>query len=538
MQSLSFRIFAGLLIVLLGTFALYSYLTLRFYTDQTLTQVYEAAYRASDVIKSSTHYSMMLNRKEDVYQIIRTIGREPGVDGIRIYNKRGLITFSTDSTEAGTLVDLNAEACFGCHERSRPLSSLPMSNRMRVYSGSDGYRLVGLINPVRNEVGCGGGGCHESPQERSVLGVLDVRMSLQRVDQDIATMRRRAMVHTVLALLGIATASGIFVAVTIRRPVRRLIRGTEQITAGHLDHEIPVTSTDELGRLAHSFNEMTRSLQRAQEENQTWAWTLEERVREKSAELQKVHDQIMQIERMASLGKLSASVAHELNNPLAGILAYTRLVERRLKRGALTEELTRECLSDLELIGRETARCGNIARNLLLFSRRQTSDMAVIAVREIIARAARLIAHHMEMAHVRLESSCRPADLCFIGDEDQAQQALVALFVNAVEAMPDGGTLRVVATEVAGAAPAAAEHPAQLRIVVSDTGVGIRPEDLPHVFEPFFSSKQDMQGTGLGLSIVYGIIERHGGTITVQSQPGQGATFTIRLPRAGPGGMS
>ncbi|TPW16799.1 MAG: integral membrane sensor signal transduction histidine kinase, partial [bacterium] len=409
MQSLSFRIFAGLLIVLLGTFALYSYLTLRFYTDQTLTQVYEAAYRASDVIKSSTHYSMMLNRKEDVYQIIRTIGREPGVDGIRIYNKRGLITFSTDSTEAGTLVDLNAEACFGCHERSRPLSSLPMSNRMRVYSGSDGYRLVGLINPVRNEVGCGGGGCHESPQERSVLGVLDVRMSLQRVDQDIATMRRRAMVHTVLALLGIATASGIFVAVTIRRPVRRLIRGTEQITAGHLDHEIPVTSTDELGRLAHSFNEMTRSLQRAQEENQTWAWTLEERVREKSAELQ-----------------------------LAGILAYTRLVERRLKRGALTEELTRECLSDLELIGRETARCGNIARNLLLFSRRQTSDMAVIAVREIIARAARLIAHHMEMAHVRLESSCRPADLCFIGDEDQAQQALVALFVNAVEAMPDG----------------------------------------------------------------------------------------------------
>ena len=343
-------------------------------------------------------------------------------------------------------------------------------------------------------------------------------------------MRRRALLHTAMALSGIDVTSGAFVAVTIRRPVRRLIRGTEQISAGRLDYQIPVTSADELGQLAHSFNEMTRSLRQAEEENRTWASTLEQRVQEKSAELQKIYDQIMQIEKMASLGKLSASVAHELNNPLAGILAYTRLVERRLKRGGLTEELTKETLKDLELIGRETERCGSIVRNLLLFSRRQTSDVAVISVREVIARAARLIAHHMEIAHVRLETTCTPVDLSFIGDEDQIQQALVALFVNAVEAMPGGGTLRVTVT--------GGDRDGELRIVVSDTGVGIRPEDLPHIFEPFFSSKREMQGTGLGLSIVYGIIERHGGTISVLSQPGQGATFTMTLPRTGAGGTT
>lgn len=529
-RTLSFRLIGGLSILLLGTFSLYSYLTLRFYTAQTLAQVYQAAYRVSDVIKSSTRYSMLLNRKEDVYEIIRTIGREDGVEGIRIYNKRGMIIFSTDTTEAGTLVDLNAEACFGCHERSQPLRSLPMSNRMRVYQGGQGHRVLGLINPVRNELSCGGAGCHESPVERSVLGVLDVRMSLQHVDDELGGLRARSFGHAALALLFIATAAGAIVVVTIRRPVKRLIRGTRRISAGHLDEQIPVESRDELGQLATSFNEMTHSLRQAEEENRRWAATLEERVRQKTEELQRVHDQIMQIEKMASLGKLAASVAHEINNPLSGILAYARLVQRRLRHGPLTPERTEETLADLDLIGQETERCGRIVKNLLLFSRRQASDVSVILAREAVDKAARLVAHHMEMARVRFESSCEPADATFIGDEDQVQQALVALFVNAVEAMPDGGTLGVRVRHPAPEAP--------LTIQVYDTGVGISAQDLPHIFEPFFSSKAVGQGTGLGLSIVYGIVERHGGEIAVRSDPGQGTTFTITLPPAGLGGKT
>lgn len=527
LQTLSFRLFVGLLLLLGTTFGFYSYLTLRFFTGRTLDQVYQSAYRVSDVIKSSTHYSMLLNRKEDVYQIITTIGREPGVEGIRIYNKRGEITFSTDSTEAGKLVDLNAEACFGCHEPSRPLRSLTMSNRMRIYPGAEGYRLLGLINPIRNERTCAGSGCHEGVEQRSVLGVLDVRMSLREVDAEVARMRRRTFGHTGLALAGIALASGAFVALAIRRPVRRLMRGTERIAAGRLDTLIPVTGDDELGQLATSFNTMTRSLQRAETENRELARTLEDRVREKTAELQRVYDGMIRIEKMASLGKLAASVAHELNNPLAGILAYARLLERRVRAGPLSEEKTREALADLNLIARETERCGQIVRNLLLFSRREASDVSVVPLGPVVERASRLIAHHMDMARVRFAASVEPDDLRVVGDEDQLQQALVALFVNAVEAMPDGGALTVTAR--------ASEDGAEARIAVADTGVGIPAGDLPHIFEPFFSTKAAGQGTGLGLSIVYGIVERHSGTLTVNSEPGRGTTFTITLPRSGAG---
>ncbi len=529
-QTVSFRIFAGLLVLLLATFALYSYISVRLYTRELQNQVYQSAYRVSDLIKSSTHYSMLLNRKEDVYQIISTIGREPGVEGIRIYSKRGAIVYSTDSTEMGKMVDLHAEACLACHEAEKPLAALPMSNRVRVYDGGRGHRVVGLINPVRNEETCAAHGCHDAPEERSVVGVLDVRMSLQSVDEAVAAIQRRTATNAALALVAIAVLSGAFVLITLRRPVRRLLRGTQQISTGNLDYEIPITSQDELGQLAKSFNSMTRSLKRSEQENREWASTLEQRVSEKTAELERIHGRVIHIEKMASLGKLAASVAHELNNPLAGILAYARLVARRLKQAPLTQEKLQETLADLDLISHETGRCGNIVKSLLLFARRETGEVGVVNLREVVDKSAKLIAHHMEISHVALETSFRPEELTLIGDEDQLQQALVALFVNAVEAMPDGGTLSVDVSQ---------ERPGQdIRIEVSDTGIGIHPGDIPHIFEPFFSTKEAAKGTGLGLSIVYGIVERHGGDITVRTEPGRGSTFILTLPRTGLGGRT
>ncbi|MBI5838385.1 MAG: HAMP domain-containing protein [Candidatus Eisenbacteria bacterium] len=529
-QTLSFRLFVGLLLLLLSTFCLYSYVTVRIFTSRMQAQVYQSAYRVSDLIKSSTYYSMLLNRKQDVYQIITTIGREPGVEGIRIYNKRGVITFSTDKKEEGTMVDLHAEACFVCHERQKPLQALPIPNRMRVYQGAGGYRLVGLINPIRNEEGCAGPACHAQPRERTVLGVLDVRMSLQQVDQSIAEVQRRTVLNAVLILLGTALLAGLYVLLTIRRPVSRLMRGTRQISAGNLDYQIPVTGSDELGQLAGAFNEMTTSLKRARQENEEWASTLEDRVREKTEQLQRIHGQIAQIEKMASLGKLAASVAHELNNPLAGILAYAKLVARRLRTGPLSPEKTQETLEDLALIARETERCGNIVKNLLLFSRKQTSEVGVVRARDVVDKSVKLIAHHLEISKVEPQVSFRPEDASFIGDENQLQQALVAIMVNAVEAMPEGGTLRVEVSQE--------RHDADVRIRISDTGVGIRQDDLPHIFEPFFSTKKEGKGTGLGLSIAYGIVERHGGDIEVESSPRNGTTFTLRLPHSGMGGTT
>lgn len=267
LRTVSFRVFAGTLILLLVSFGLFSYFIVRFYTQRLVGQAVQSAYRVSDFIAASTRYSMLLNRKQDVYQIMQTLSREPGVEGIRVYNKRGMITFSTDRVEQGRMVDLHAEACLVCHERERPLVALPTPNRARTYRDPSGHRVVGVITPVRNEKACSVSGCHQAREERTVLGVIDARMSLAGVDAAVAAARQRTLAWAGLAFLGVATASGMFLSWTVRRPIRALTEGTRQLASGNLDHQIPVRSSDDVGELAASFNTMTRSLRDAQEEN-------------------------------------------------------------------------------------------------------------------------------------------------------------------------------------------------------------------------------------------------------------------------------
>jgi two-component system, NtrC family, sensor kinase len=500
-----------------------SYFSINFSTNQMMAQVIYSANRVSDTIKNSTRYSMLLNRKADVYQIITTIGREPGVEGIRIYNKRGEIIFSTNKSEEMSTVDMHAEACYVCHDSAKPLQSLPIGNRARIYTAATGHRLVGLINPIRNESSCSSASCHAHPEDKTVLGVLDVRMSLEKVDSNITLARQKLVFFAAVMTLIVMCASGLFLFVMVHRPVRRLMEGTQQVSSGNLDYEIPLSSTDEIGELAADFNEMTRVLRKAEEENKTWSATLENRIREKTVELQKIHEQIVQIEKMASLGKLAATVAHELNNPLAGILTYAKLIAKRLGKTETESEPARQMLEDMELIIREVQRCGNIVKNLLLFSKKQVAEIGLVPIKSIVDKAVQLMQHHFKISNVEFEEDISEPDATLMCDENQIQQALIALFVNAVEAMPGGGKLSLkVSKSQAG----------ELRIQVADTGMGIAAEDIPHVFEPFFTTKKDGKGVGLGLSTVYGIIERHGGTVSVESELGKGAIFTLTFPPA------
>ncbi len=528
LRTLRGKLLLGSSLFLLLVFGIYSYFSVRFYTDQIMAQVMESAQNLSDVIKGSTRYSMLKNQKEDVYQIINTIGKLHGVEGIRIYNKRGEITYSTAGEERGRVVDLKAEACYGCHDQARPLEVVPAGSRTRIYAAADGRRVLGLINPIKNEPQCTESGCHTGPDEKTVLGVLDVRLSLTIIDADIARARNRSVLVAVGVIFLTAVLTVVFLSQTVIRPVRRLIEGTQEISSGNLDQTILVNTKDEIGRLAESFNAMTRSLQKAEQQNREWSHTLEQRIREKTEELQRIHDQIVQIEKMASLGKLSATVAHELNNPLEGVLTYAKLIARRIRKMENAPPALTESLEDIELIMRETERCGNIVKSLLLFSKKQVVEFGVISLRQIVEKAERLMKHHFDISNVRLTSEYPAVDVSILCDENQVQQAFVALFVNAVEAMPDGGTLDVAVTRI--------ESEKMVSIEIKDTGVGIAAEDLGHIFEPFFSTKQKGQGVGLGLSVVYGIVERHGGKISVQSSPGQGTTFKINFPMTEGGG--
>ncbi|MEW5875105.1 MAG: ATP-binding protein [Candidatus Zixiibacteriota bacterium] len=520
-QSLAVKLFAILLIVVGVGFGVSGWLTVNKHTNTLMAQILLSADRVADLLQSATQQGMMRNRRDDVREIIQTIGREPGVDGIRIYNKTGEIIVSTDSTEQFTRVDAQAEACVVCHTPAGALTTPLPDLRYRIVNAPDGHRTLGLISPIRNQPSCAEADCHAHPPDREVLGVFDVRMSLAQVDEALIRSQHDLITWSVILAVLAAAASGLLVWWFIHRPVRQLIQGTRELAAGNLDHRIRVRNKDELGQLAIDFNTMTAELSAARSELTEWARTLETRVEQKSRELERAHNGMAQMDRLASLGRLAATVAHELNNPLSGIATYVRLGMRRLKKVEQSNPPITETVRELELVDEELGRCGNIVKNLLLFSRGAPGEHTAVAMEDVIRHCTQLIGHHLRLHEIQLRTECEPGAIAH-ADPQQMRQALLAMLMNSVEAMPAGGELTVSARMTGGG-----RH---CELVVADTGRGIPASDLPHIFEPFFSSKADASGVGLGLSVVYGIIQNHDGHIDVESRPGQGTRMIITLP--------
>ncbi len=519
-RYLAFRLFVIVLFVMLVATAIFTAVMLNWHTEKYLSITTDWALRTSDLIKRSTHYSMLENRREDIYQTINTLGSEPGIQAIRIYNKRGEITYSTVDSEVGKYVNMNAEACNACHRPGKPLPTNGNAALTRIFYSSQGYRILGVITPIKNEPSCYNAPCHEHPASQTVLGVLDVMLPLKAMDASLVQLRRYSYFGGALMVLSVTLFAGIFIWIMVNIPVRRLTEGTHEITKGNLDHRIKVHSSDEIGDLADSFNKMTEELGRARDELTEWAQTLEERVEQKTDELRRALSNMVQMEKMASLGKLAASVAHELNNPLAGILAYAKLLRKKLAKGDISEDGSHEIQQELGMIADESARCGNIVNNLLLFSRQKIGEYQPQELRPILEQSLKLIAHHLAMNNVKLEVEAPETPVESVCDPQQIEQALIALEINAIEAMPGGGTLKLT-MQLLGS---------EIEIKVIDNGIGINEEDLDHIFEPFFTTKKDGKGTGLGLAVVHGIVERHNGRISVQSKPNAGTTFTIILP--------
>jgi two-component system NtrC family sensor kinase len=262
---------------------------------------------------------------------------------------------------------------------------------------------------------------------------------------------------------------------------------------------------------------MTASLRQARADLEHLNANLERQIEERSAALKNAQAQLIQSEKMSSLGKLAASVAHEINNPLAGILTYAKLLIRMHEEGALSEQARERAVRNLRLVERETDRCTAIVRNLLDFSRQRTPSLKGIDVSAALEEALSLLGHRLQMQNVEVVRDLVPMPLV-MADFGQLRQSFVNIALNACEAMNAGGTLTVTAR------PAGA----MVEVRITDTGPGIAPENLSRILDPFFTTKE--KGTGLGLSVVYGIIDRHGGTLEVESQVGQGTTVVVRLP--------
>jgi two-component system NtrC family sensor kinase len=527
-STLSFRLFLVLLLSVLFLFVGYSTLSRHLQTRAMEAHLRACANRTGDIIRNSLHTSMLLNERERTHSIITLVGTEPDVQVVRIYNKDGRIMFSSDSLEIGTTADMEADACYHCHLSAQPLAAVPTQDRSRLYEGAQGNRVLGTIIPIRNEEGCWNSACHAHPAEQSVLGVLDIQMSLASADEALATANRQTSLLLLAGTLLVSLALAVILYRGLHMPTRRLRSGTRALADGDLDYRIEMKRTDELGALARSFNRMAENLLQADSELRSWSSTLEERVEQKTEELEVVNRQMIQAEKSSSLGKMAATVAHELNNPLSGILTTAKLLERKMER-LLPEGEERERVAEsLDLIRSESTRCGNIVRDLLTYARESRTHYQEVGLNEVVQRALRLVDHHIEVAGVETEAGLFLKNDRIVCDGEQVTQILIALVINAVEAMPSGGQLLIKTWEDATAGSN------KVFLSVTDTGIGISDEIRDRVFDPFFSTKQETKGVGLGLAVVYGIVQQHGGTITVDSDPGTGTCFTVQLLRNPP----
>jgi two-component system NtrC family sensor kinase len=524
-HTLSLKLIALLLAALLITFSLLGYANIRLHRQHLERATLIAAERVSDTIKHATAYHMLHNDRDALYSTMRTMAAEPGIVSIRIFDSTGQIGYSTDSSEIGRRVNMSEEACYGCHSQAAPLSLLNRPDRFRIYRAS-GSRVLGIINPIENRPACSNAECHAHPANQQILGVLDTNLSLQQTDANLRESTWKMTIYTLLAVIFISLLSWAFIWRLVYSPVTALTAGTERLMEGDLGYQIPRTSYDELGELADSFNMMSLRLRDANEEITSWARTLEDRVEQKANELNRAHEQIVQVEKMASIGKLAAVVAHEVNNPLSGILTYAKLLKRWIDRGELSEDRHPEKLGEarqcLDLIESESRRCGDLVRNLLTFSRSAPINLTWVDLNPIAERCLLLVNHQLEMNNIQWEAELDPNLPQVHCDGAQMEQVLLVLVMNAIDAMPRGGNLRLSTRYL--------PQNRQVEMQVRDDGTGIDPELLPKLFEPFVTTKEVGKGVGLGLAVSKGIVARHQGQIEVESEMGRGTCFHVFLP--------
>jgi two-component system, NtrC family, sensor kinase len=507
MRSVGAKLFTLMLFVLLLNLGLLGWANVRLHRQHLDAARLASAERMTDVIRRSAAYYMLRQDHAALRHILETMGEQP-ITGLRIYDPNGAIKFSTDARELGRVV---------------PREQIPSAGNRVVTQ--NGERNLEITKAIANEPSCSSASCHAHSPSSAVLGTVDANLSLAATDANIRAATWQFIGYSALAVVVLLFVMALFVWHFVHKPVRALRDGTNRLGSGELGVQIAVKSGDELGALGASFNVMSKQILDAREEITAWTHTLEDRVRDKTAELQTAHEQMLQAEKLTSLGKLAAVVAHEINNPLSGILTYAKLLRRWVDRGE-TEDRAQEMRESLSLIESESKRCGDIVRNLLTFARVAPLNIAPVDMNAVIRQTVKLVEHKMKLGNIAPLLELAEALPPVRGDAAQLEQLILALVINAIEAMPHEGTLHLKTSS----------DGQSVAVVVEDDGIGIPPDFVPHLFEPFQTTKEEGKGVGLGLAISRTIVERHHGRIDVVSEVGRGTTFTMTFPAMECGG--
>lgn len=526
--KVSLLLFAGLSLAM----ALLAALIMKHRQEDMQDMAAQHANQLAGVVVASTRYAMLVNKRDIAEKIIDDISKQKGIERLRVISADGTIIHSKRPSDVGYSVEQSDEPCVHCHETREPLKEVPDEKRWKISERPDGHRVLNTMRAIRNEPSCSSASCHEHPASQTVLGIVDVAYSLDDIDQSAKIHGLHVIVVSVVAIFVFSIGIGFLLQRFIYVPLKDLESGAEKVAAGNLAQEIPVRGNDEFGHVAASFNHMTAALNRSRQELQELIQTLELKVEERTQELRVAEAEVAQGEKLASVGVMAAGIAHELNNPLTGILTFTTLLRRKMADGS-------EDAEDLELVIRETRRCAGIIRRLLDFAREKVPVKGWFDLNHVIEETVRFVDRPAALQQIAIATDLDPGLPQVWGDADLIKQVILNILVNAQQSIEAQGSITVQSRPYEHAkdpAKPGVENLPMVEVIVRDTGCGIAEDNLQRIFDPFYTSKEVGKGTGLGLSVSYGIVKAHGGRITVESVVGEGSAFHVLLPIRSPFG--
>ena len=493
------------------------------------TIIRQSGNNIGSIVEGALYRSMLENDKSALRNTLDIINTLPGIDEVNMYDNDENLVYSSFATDSNTShSDPNCKSChpniktmFPAKEKSYKIINVNSDCEMN--QNDNGSRHLLIKSPILNEKSCFTSSCHAHKESDTLLGSLVIKIPLEAQDAAIEKSSTEFFLLAILATLLMVTFLLFFTRRKIKDPLNALIKVSIAVANGDKSTrvEIKPNQLDDMRMVSEAFNDMLNNLHTATTELENWSQQLEYKVQKKTEELGAAQHELMHVERLASLGKLSSSVAHEINNPLSGILIYTKLLHKQLSNPELYSSKKETMLKHLKLIENETKRCGDIVKGLLDFSRKDQNDFEPRHLHEILQETYELMTHPIKIANINfLTDLSAKSDLIYCSP-NQIKQACVAILVNASEAVLENGEIIIKTLN---------RDDDTVTFEISDNGLGIAEEDIPHIFEPFFSTKQNVSGIGLGLSIVHGIVQNHKGKIQVKSELGNGTILSVTLP--------
>jgi len=480
------------------------------------------------IVEGALYQSMLTNDKGTLQGTLDIIHTMAGIDEVNMYDDQNRLVYSSFSSDTASHGNPN---CLNCHTdmykmfplKEKSYRIIDVKSTCSMNQTEKGYRQLLIRSPILNERSCYASSCHAHDASEEVLGSLLIKIPLNDLDMAVRKSSTRFFILAVITTIALASLLILFTRRRIKKPLNDIVAASHSVAMGNnmVRLEIKPNQLEDIKVVSNAFNNMLDNINSASIELQNWSHQLEYKVQKKSEELLEAQNELIHIEKIASLGKLSSSVAHEINNPLSGVLTYTKLVQKQLNKADLDETIKQSMLKHLLVIETETKRCGDIVKGLLDFSRKDPENFNNQHLNKVLKETYDLMAHQMKMEDIIFIADFSAlSDLTYCS-ENQVKQACVAILVNAAEAVSENGEVLFRSFN---------PDPEHIKIEISDNGSGIAPEDIPHIFEPFFSAKNKSSGIGLGLAIAHGIILSHKGRIEVDSKLGKGTVISIILP--------